>query len=65
MFDLKDKSLLTVGSSGDQVINASLKNCKDITVLDINPFTKYYFNLKKAAILTLKYEEFCKFFCYL
>ena len=41
MFDLKDKSLFTVGSSGDQAINAILKGCKDITVLDINPFTKY------------------------
>lgn len=65
LFDLKNKSLLTVGSSGDQAINAILKDCKDITVLDINPFTKYCFNLKKAAILTLTYEEFCKFFCYI
>ena len=65
MFDLKDKSLLTVGSSGDQVINAILKGCKEITLIDINPFTKYYFNLKKAAILTLSYDEFFKFFCYI
>ena len=65
MFDLKDKSLLTVGSSGDQAINAILKDCKYITVLDVNPFTKYYFNLKKAALLTLTYEEFCRFFCYI
>jgi len=65
LFSLKDKSLLTVGSSGDQAINAILKDCKDITILDINPFTKYYFNLKKAALLTLNYEEFCKFFCYI
>ena len=65
MFDLKNKSLLTVGSSGDQAINAILKDCEDITVLDINPFTKYYFNLKKAAIITLSYEEFFEFFCYI
>lgn len=65
MFDLKDKTLLTVGSSGDQAINAILKDCKDITILDINPFTKYYFNLKKAALLVLTYEEFCRFFCYI
>ena len=31
-FDLKDKSLLTVGSSGDQVINAILYGCKKISV---------------------------------
>ena len=65
MFDLKDKTLLTTGSSGDQAINAILKDCKDITVIDVNPFTKYYFNLKKAALLTLDYEEFCRFFCYI
>lgn len=63
-FDLKDKSLLTVGSSGDQAINAILKGCKDVTVIDISPFAKYYFYLKKAAILTLNYKEFCEFFCY-
>lgn len=34
-FDLNNKSLLTLGSSGDQVINASLFNCKDIHVVDI------------------------------
>lgn len=65
LFDLKDKSLLTVGSSGDQAINAILKDCKDITILDINPFTKHYFNLKKAALLALNYDEFCRFFCYI
>lgn len=31
-FELKDKSLLTVGSSGDQVINAALYDCQDITL---------------------------------
>jgi len=64
-FDLRNKSLLTVGSSGDQVINASLKGCKDQTILDICPYTKYYFYLKKAALLTLSYEEFINFFCFL
>ena len=29
-FDLQDKSLLTVGSSGDQIINAAFKGAKDI-----------------------------------
>lgn len=64
IFELKNKSLLTVGSSGDQVINASMFNCKNQTVLDINPFTKFYFYLKKAALLTLEYDSFLSFFCY-
>lgn len=63
-FDLNNKSLLTLGSSSDQVINASMFDCKDISILDICPFTKFYFYLKKAAILSLSYEEFLFFFCY-
>lgn len=64
LFDLKNKKLLTVGSSGDQVINASLKGCNDITVVDICAYTKFYFYLKKAAIMILSYDEFINFFCY-
>lgn len=63
-FDLKGKSLLTVGSSSDQSINACLKGCLDQTVCDISPFTKYYFYLKKIAILNLTYKEFLDFFAY-
>ena len=63
-FDLDGKSLLTVGSSGDQVINASIFNCMDQTVVDICPYTKYYFYLKKAAIMFFTLKEFMDFFCY-
>lgn len=61
-FDLKNKSLLTVGSSGDQIINAYNKGCRDLTLIDINPFAKYYINLKIAGILSLTYQEFELFF---
>jgi len=63
-FDLKDKSLLTVGSSGDQVLNAILKGCRDITVIDINPYTKFYYYLKVAGILNFNLNEFKSFFRY-
>ena len=63
-FDLENKSLLTVGSSCDQALNAILCGSRDITVFDICPFTKEYYYLKKAAIKTLKMEEYLKFFCY-
>ncbi len=63
-FDLKDKSLLTVGSSLDQLLNAVLFDCKDITVLDINPNTKHYFYLKLAALLELNRKEFLEFLRY-
>ena len=55
-FDLKDRKLLTVGSSGDQVLNASFYGAKDITLYDINSFSKFYLYLKIAAIITLNYK---------
>lgn len=61
-FDLKNKSLLTVGSSGDQVLNAYYNGARDITLLDINEFAKYYVYLKISAILSLNYLEFQQFF---
>lgn len=61
-FELKNKSLLTVGSSGDQVLNAFYHGARDITLYDINPYAKYYTYLKIAAILSLTYEKFIAFF---
>lgn len=63
-FELENRSLLTVGSSSDQLINASIFNCKSYSVIDICPYTKFYFYLKKAALLTLDYHSFLSFFCY-
>ena len=63
-FNLENKSLLTTGSSSDQLINACLFNCQDITIIDICPFTKFYFYLKMSAFMNLNYNEFINFFCY-
>lgn len=64
-FDLKDKECLTVLGSSDQVFDMYLKGAKRVDTFDINPLTKYYFYLKKAALLTdLTREEYLKFFCY-
>ena len=62
-FDLKNKSLLTVGSSCDQVLNASYSGCEDITVCDVCSLTKYYYYLKLASLLELNRDEFLKFLC--
>ena len=62
--NLANKSLATVGSSGDQALNAALFDCKDISVIDICPFAKEYFYLKKAAITLLSRNEFLSFFAY-
>ena len=61
-FDFNDKSLLTVGSSGDQILNAFYNGARDITLFDINEYAKYYIYLKIAAILSLSYKEFKLFF---
>ena len=63
-FDLRNKSLLTVGSSADQVINAILHDCKEITLYDIVPTVKYYYFLKYAAMLNLKKDKYLRFFKY-
>ena len=54
-FDFDNKSLLTVGSSGDQVLNAFYNGARDITLFDINEYAKYYVYLKISAILSLSY----------
>ena len=61
-FDFHNKSLLTVGSSGDQVLNSFFCGARDITLFDINPFAKYYIYLKIAGIFSFTYEEFQLFF---
>lgn len=60
--NFRGNSILTVGSSGDQVLSAVLYGCKKAQVVDICPFSKEYFFLKMAAILTLDREEFLEFF---
>lgn len=61
-FDFNNRSLLTVGSSGDQILNAYFNGAKDITLFDINEYAMHYVYLKIAAIMTLNYEEFTLFF---
>lgn len=63
-FNLSSKTLLTVGSSGDQIINGSLFDCKDIVCLDICPYTKFYIYLKICCLLELEKNEFLSFLCY-
>lgn len=62
-FDLKGNSLLTVGSSCDQVFNASIAGCSDITVCDICPLTTYFYYLKLTSLLCLNRKEFLSFLC--
>lgn len=61
-FDFEGKRLLTVGSSGNQVLNSFFNGARDITLFDINPYAKFYVYLKIASIVTLSYDEFINFF---
>lgn len=61
-FDFKNKRIITVGSSGDQVLTYALLGSKDITLMDANPLTPFYVNLKIAALKTLTRNEFISFF---
>ncbi|MBE7082616.1 MAG: DUF3419 family protein [Clostridiales bacterium] len=61
-FIFKDKRVLTVGSSGDQAINAISRGAKDVTIIDANIFTQAYTEYKISAIKNLTFEEFKKAF---
>ena len=61
-FNFAGKSVLTVGSSGDQVINANMYGCNNITVVDLSGLAEYFFNLKKASLITFEYSDFISFF---
>ena len=60
--DLKDKKILTVGSSGDQILYALLNDASDITCMDISPYAKFFIDLKIASIRAFDFKEFRKFF---
>ena len=57
--DVKNKKILTVGSSCDQALNALLFGAKHITVYDINPNTEQFYELKREMILTHSREKLC------
>ena len=61
IYDFKDKSVLTVGSSADQIFNAFVLGSNNITCFDINPFVKEFFNFKKASIKLLSTLEYINF----
>ncbi|MBO7527878.1 MAG: DUF3419 family protein, partial [Clostridia bacterium] len=56
--DVKNKDVLTVGSSGDQILYAILFGAKNVTCFDINPFVKPFYDYKVAAIKALDYKSF-------
>lgn len=60
--DFKDKKVLTIGSSGDHIINAYLAGAGHVTAFDINLVAMFYSDLKLNAKRILNLKEFKKFF---
>lgn len=56
------KNMLTVISSGDQIINSILQGSLNIDAFDISSFPKYFLFLKLAAIKKISKEEYIDFF---
>ena len=50
--------ILTIGSSGDQALQGIFGGAKDVTIADLNIFTKYWVDYKIAAIKNLSFREF-------
>ena len=61
-FNIPNRCILTLGSSADHALNFISQGSPDITLLDLNPFVKYYYDLKVAAIHTLSRDAFLDFF---
>lgn len=60
-YNLKDKKVLTVAASGDQMLNSYFLGANKVTCFDINPLTKLQLDLKDEALINLNYEKFIKF----
>lgn len=61
-YNLEGKKVATVGSSGDQLLNAILHGASDVTLIDGNPLARYYVELKLASIKNLSFNEFFDYF---
>lgn len=55
--NLAGKKIATVGSSGDQFFVALLQNCKDVTIIDANPYTKVFVEYKMALFQNFNFES--------
>lgn len=62
-FDIQNKKCLTVLGSSDQAFDLFLNGAMEVDAFDVNPLTKHYFYLKKAAMTAdLTKKEYLDFF---
>lgn len=62
LFDINDKSVLTVCGSGDQTLSVLSEGAKSVKTFDVNKLTKNLLELKKGLILGLEIDEYLEFF---
>ena len=60
--ELSQKKVLTINTSGDDILNAMFFGANDLTLCTKNNYAKYYLYLKLAGLKALSYNEFCWFF---
>ncbi len=60
--NFKDREVLTVAASGDQIINAFYMGAKKVIGFDVNFLALLYTELKLVAIQNLEYKNFLSFF---
>lgn len=62
-FDFNNKKCVTVQGASDQAFDMYLRGAYSITTFDVNKFTKYFFYLKKAAVLAkIEPDKYIDFF---
>lgn len=59
--NLEGKRVLTVGSSGDQLLNAVFYGAEDVTLIDANLQAKNWIEYKIAMIKNFDFRTFCKY----
>lgn len=62
LLSMKNKRVLSIVGSGDQVINAYFFGAKEVVGFDINKRSFFILDIKVSALLNFTREEFIKFF---
>lgn len=60
-YDFNGKSVLASLGSGDFALNAYLMGASEVDTFDINQYTYYFYQLKKALIMRYDFDSFCNF----
>jgi len=60
--NIRNKRVLSITGSGDQIINAYFFGAKEVIGFDINKYASFFLEFKVSAISNLTYQEFIRFF---